>query len=208
MSDLIGNYNHWYRICLAMSAFGFIALLASLACVGLRLFKFPENKVLRITAILVTFSAVVFILIGTVLFVKNVDDITTGGEFFYGGSIGTRATFNCTFTGRLGYCSETCERNLRNLDFGVITGDVCYYNNGSHYGQIIMCPASCCGTGKNPCCVESYTRLPYVVGAIVSVALLLVCLIVCCVYRAHTTAYTKPLLLPQENQEQQLCEYK
>lgn len=67
-----------------MSAFGFIALLASLACVGLRLFKFPENKVLRITAILVTFSAVVFILIGTVLFVKNVDDITTGGEFFYG----------------------------------------------------------------------------------------------------------------------------
>ncbi|XP_052086645.1 uncharacterized protein LOC127723976 [Mytilus californianus] len=74
----------WYRICLAMSAFGFIALLASIACVGLRLFKFPENKGLRITAILVTFSAVVFILIGTVLFVKNVDDITTGGEFVYG----------------------------------------------------------------------------------------------------------------------------
>ncbi|CAC5423562.1 unnamed protein product [Mytilus coruscus] len=74
----------WYRVCLAMSAFGFIALLASIACVGLRLFKFPENKVLRFTAILVTFSAVVFILIGTVLFVKNVDDITTGGEFVYG----------------------------------------------------------------------------------------------------------------------------
>ncbi|XP_052095323.1 uncharacterized protein LOC127730786 [Mytilus californianus] len=90
----------------------------------------------------------------------------------------------------------------------VIAGDVCYYNNGSHYGQIIMCPASCCGTGKNPCCIESYSRLPYVVGAIVSVALLLVCLIVCCVYRAHTTAYTKPLLLPQENQEQHLLELR
>ncbi|VDI24538.1 Hypothetical predicted protein [Mytilus galloprovincialis] len=64
------------------------------------------------------------------------------------------------------------------------------------------------GTGKNPCCVESYTRLPYVVGAIVSVALLLVCLIVCCVYRAHTRAYARPLLLPQENQEQQLLELR
>ncbi|XP_063402006.1 uncharacterized protein LOC134686265 [Mytilus trossulus] len=76
----------WYKMCLVMNAFGFSALIVSIACVGLRLFKFPENKVLRIITPLVVFSAVVFILIGTVLFVKNNDDIITEpyGELSYG----------------------------------------------------------------------------------------------------------------------------
>lgn len=44
-------------MCLFMSACGFFALIASIACVGLRLFKSPENKVLRIITLLVVFSA-------------------------------------------------------------------------------------------------------------------------------------------------------
>ncbi|VDI47536.1 Hypothetical predicted protein [Mytilus galloprovincialis] len=76
----------WYTMCLFMSACGFFALIASIACVGLRLFKSPENKVLRIITLLVVFSAVVFILIGTLLFVKNGDDIITepDGQLAYG----------------------------------------------------------------------------------------------------------------------------
>ncbi|CAC5360339.1 CACNG5 [Mytilus coruscus] len=74
----------WFKICRGMSIQGLIAILTSTACVALRLFKLPENKILRICSIVATFSTVAFILIGLVLYVKNIDDITDGALFDYG----------------------------------------------------------------------------------------------------------------------------
>ncbi|VDI00308.1 Hypothetical predicted protein [Mytilus galloprovincialis] len=79
--------NDWFRICQVMCIFGLVAILTSTACIALRLLKLREHKVLQIATIVGVFSAVVFILIGVVLYVRNVDDITSGLDFYYGYSL-------------------------------------------------------------------------------------------------------------------------
>ncbi|VDI47535.1 Hypothetical predicted protein [Mytilus galloprovincialis] len=67
-----------------MSILGLINILASTVCVGLRLFKLPEHKILRICSIVATFSTVAFILTGLVSYYRHTDDITDGKSFNYG----------------------------------------------------------------------------------------------------------------------------
>ncbi|OPL20958.1 hypothetical protein AM593_05968, partial [Mytilus galloprovincialis] len=85
----------WFIIVRAMCILGFIAIVTSTFCVGLRLTKLPGHKILRIATIVATFSAVVFILIGLVVYSRNTDEITGGKYFDYGYSFGFCTTGMC-----------------------------------------------------------------------------------------------------------------
>ncbi|VDI00307.1 Hypothetical predicted protein [Mytilus galloprovincialis] len=85
----------WFTIVRGMCILGLIAIVTSTFCVGLRLIKHPENKILRIATIVATFSAVVFILIGLAVYSRNKDEITAGKYFDYGYSFGFCTTGMC-----------------------------------------------------------------------------------------------------------------
>ncbi|XP_071134493.1 uncharacterized protein [Mytilus edulis] len=85
----------WFIIVRAMCILGLVAIVTSTFCVGLRLIKHPENKILRIATIVATFSAVVFILIGLAVYSRNTDEITAKQYFEYGYSFGFCATGMC-----------------------------------------------------------------------------------------------------------------
>ncbi|VDI27263.1 Hypothetical predicted protein [Mytilus galloprovincialis] len=84
----VGNKG-WFKAWRATSILGLIFLFAAIICSGLKLFAFKEKKYILIAGICMTFAAVVFILIASIVFTHNDDDHfgALGLYFDYGYSL-------------------------------------------------------------------------------------------------------------------------
>ncbi|XP_071142851.1 uncharacterized protein [Mytilus edulis] len=64
--------------------------------------------------------------------------------------------------------------------------DVCYYTDVTGFEVSSLCPGTCCGTGIDPCCVDSGSIIAIVIGVFVSLLLLLILTIICCAERRRS----------------------
>ncbi|CAG2250890.1 unnamed protein product [Mytilus edulis] len=88
----------WFKASRATSILGIIFLCAALICAGLKLFVFKGKKCILDAAIGMTFVAVVFILIASIVFTHNDDDHfgALGLYFDYGYSFDLTIVGMCT----------------------------------------------------------------------------------------------------------------